>query len=269
MNLHDGCAATEELEALDGYGMALRLINSGAGTVTPYGVVYDNGMELEQLYDGRHLPSYFYEDTLLDLYISPRTDPDPEHPTSDHLLLPAPDSLAERTLLRAGIDSPDELRIFAIYAGFPKPIINALDLLNISRQDVYELNDMCHAIRELGSGQMDKLAAAVLLAKPESAFEVGEIAKNLDLFDFIPGAKDAEDYGKYMIQQSGRFVYDPDLDNFYNYSQYGWSRINREQGQFNELGYISYQGTMTMEELLCGEPVERMEHETEGMGGMV
>ena len=28
---------------------------------------------------------------------------------------------------------------------------------------------------------------------------------------------------------------------------------------------ISYQGTMTMEELLCGDPVERVEHE---MGGM-
>ena len=115
---------------------------------------------------------------------------------------------------------------------------------------------------------MDKLSAAVLLAKPESAFEVGELAKNLDLFDFVPGARDAEEYGKYMIQQSGHFEYDPNLDNFYNYSQYGWSRINREQGQFNGLGYISYQGTLSLEELLCGDPVERMDLQTDGMGGM-
>ena len=265
MNLHDGCATMEELEALDGYETALLLIDSEAGAVTPYGVVYDNGMRLEQLYDGRHFPAYLYEETLLELCVTPRTDPDPEHPTVDYIYLPAPNSVIERTLLRTGIGSPDEFNIFAVYTGLPKPV---MDVLNISRQDVYELNNMCHAIRELGSGQMDKLTAAVLLAKPESAFEVGEIAKNLDLFDFVPGAKDAEEYGKYMIQQSGHFEYDPNLDNFYNYSQYGWDRINREQGQFNELGYIAYKGTMTMEELLCGDPVERLEQQIDGMGGM-
>ena len=265
MNLHDGCAATEELEALDGYETALSLISSGAGTITPYGVVYDNGMVLEQVYDGRHFPAYLYEDALLELCVTPRTDPDPEHPTVDYLYLPAPDSQVERTLLRAGIGSPDEFQIFAVYTGLPKAVT---DVLNISQQDIYELNGMCRAIRDLGSGQMDKLSAAVLLAKPETAFEVGELAKNLDLFDFVPGVRDAEEYGKFMIRESGHFEYDPNLDGFYNYSQYGWDRIHREQGQFNELGYIAYQGTLALEDLLCGDPVERMGQQMDGMGGM-
>ena len=47
MNLHGGCASTQALENLDGYETALLLIDSGAGTVTRYGVVYDNGMQLE------------------------------------------------------------------------------------------------------------------------------------------------------------------------------------------------------------------------------
>ena len=46
MNLHDGCAASEELADLDGHETALLLIDSGAGTVTPYGVDYYNGMKL-------------------------------------------------------------------------------------------------------------------------------------------------------------------------------------------------------------------------------
>ena len=46
MNLHGGSAKTEELDALDGEETARRLIESGSGTVTPYGVVYDNGMKL-------------------------------------------------------------------------------------------------------------------------------------------------------------------------------------------------------------------------------
>ena len=58
MNLHGGSAKTEQLDALDGEETARRLIESGSGTITPYGVVYDNGMKLEQVYDGRFFPCY-------------------------------------------------------------------------------------------------------------------------------------------------------------------------------------------------------------------
>ena len=46
MNLHGGSASVDELNKLDGKGTARQLIESGSGTVTPYGVVYDNGMKL-------------------------------------------------------------------------------------------------------------------------------------------------------------------------------------------------------------------------------
>ena len=56
MNLHGGSASVDELNALDGTKTARQLIESGSGTITPYGVVYDNGMKLEQVYDGRFFP---------------------------------------------------------------------------------------------------------------------------------------------------------------------------------------------------------------------
>ena len=46
MNLHGGCASVDELNKLDGEETARRLIENGGGTITPYGVVYDNGMKL-------------------------------------------------------------------------------------------------------------------------------------------------------------------------------------------------------------------------------
>lgn len=42
MDLNGGTARAEELENLDGYETALLLIEGGGGTITPYGVVYDN-----------------------------------------------------------------------------------------------------------------------------------------------------------------------------------------------------------------------------------
>ena len=73
MNLHGGSASVDELNALDGEELAQRLIESGSGTITPYGVVYDNGMKLEQIYDGRFFPCYYYEPNAITclLYTSP------------------------------------------------------------------------------------------------------------------------------------------------------------------------------------------------------
>ena len=56
LNTHGGCAFGQEWEDLDARETALLLIGSEAGTVTPYGVVYDNGATLEPVYDGQHLP---------------------------------------------------------------------------------------------------------------------------------------------------------------------------------------------------------------------
>jgi hypothetical protein len=63
INLNGGGARMEELESLDGIETALLLIDSGGETVTPYGVVYDNGMKLEQVYNGYQFPAYPYDST--------------------------------------------------------------------------------------------------------------------------------------------------------------------------------------------------------------
>ena len=44
-----------------------------------------------------------------------------------------------------------------------------------------------------------------------------------------------------MIQESGRFEFDENLDSFYNYKQYGEQQLQLEDGQFNKYGYVAYQ----------------------------
>ena len=74
MNLHGGCAKTEELNALDGEETARRLIENGGGTITPYGVVYDNGMKLEPVYDGRFFPCYYYEPNAITVAVTSKSE---------------------------------------------------------------------------------------------------------------------------------------------------------------------------------------------------
>ena len=260
MNLHGGCAKTEELDALDVKETARRLIESGSGTITPYGVVYDNGMKLEPVYDGRFFPCYYYEPNAITVAVTSKAEPeDTEHIT--WLFLPMVQEEIDRALLRGGITDPSEIRLSLEDSWLPHEV---LDLLDMDHVDISELNALVQALDEFSDMSIRKYAAAAVMARPHTTEQAKHLAENLDLFDFAPSASTPEEYGKYMIQQSGRFEYDENLDAFYDYEKYGTERMNEEDGMFTDRGYIAYKGYISMEEVMNGSQSSHME-----MGGMM
>lgn len=261
MNLNGGCARTEDLEALDGTETAYLLIDSGAGTVTPYGVAYDNSMKLEPLYNGRQFPEYLYDNSSMGLKIVPAENQAPEL-----LWLPASEQQIRRTLLRAGWQDPDHadytIDVFLLQK-------EAGRILNEKRDSLHSLNAMCGAIAKLEQKDRDKLEAVIVFAEPENAGAIRRLAENLEQFDFIPGIHTPEEYGRYMIRESGRFEYDDILEAFYDYEGYGQHRIQQENGRFSGYGYVSYPGTMALEDLMAEDPAEAYQAE-QGlqMGGL-
>lgn len=265
MNLHGGCASMGELENLDGYETALLLIDSGAGTVTRYGVVYDNGMRLEQLYDGKHLPEYHYEPDLLTVALSSKQEPrNMEHVTWLYLL--AARGKIERAMLRSGIPDPEDMRFRFENSSFPAEINAALDF---RQESIYELNDLALAVSRLSMEAQKKLGVVVEMAEPESASQIRHLAENLDQFEFVPEVRTPAEYGRYMIQESGHFDYDDNLKDFYDYEKYGLQRMEQETGMLTDKGYISYHGALSLEELMMEDPAEAYRQE-QGvqLGGM-
>lgn len=255
MNLHGGGASVDELNNLDGYETALLLIHDGAGTITPYGAVYDNGMKLEQLYDGKHFPSYWYEQHVLMVALTSRHEPE-ETQAITWLYFPAEQEQLERTMLRSGIEDPDDMRFRFVESQFPEEVDVALDF---QREGIFKLNDLATVFAKLSQKDQDKLGAVVKLAEPEYAFQIRHLAENLDQFEFAPNACTPEELGRYMIRESGRFEYDSNLDDFYDFEKYGSQRIEQQAGQFTDRGYIAYLGAMSLEELMMEDPVEQMD----------
>ena len=248
MNLHGGSASVDELNALDGEETARRLIESGGGTITPYGVVYDSGMKLEQVYDGRFFPCYYYEPNAITVAVTSKAEPeDTEHIT--WLFLPMVQEEIDRALLRGGITDPSEIRLSLEDSWLPHEV---LDLLDMDHVDISELNALVQALDEFSDMSIRKYAAAAVMARPHTTEQAKHLAENLDLFDFAPSASTPEEYGKYMIQKSGRFDYDENLDAFYDYEKYGTERMNAEDGMFTDRGYIAYKGYISMEEVMNG-----------------
>ena len=259
INLHGGSATVAELEALNGEETARQLIASGSGTITPYGVAYDNGMKLEQAYDGQIFPCYYYEPRATMVAVTSKSEPEnTEHIT--WLCLPMAQKEIGRALQRAGITEPAGARFRLEHSQLPGEVNTLLDM---EHESLADLNALAQAAGTLSTGNIKKLGAVVTLAKPQNAEQIKNLVENLDLFDFASDAHSPAEYGKYMIQQSGHFDYDANLDDFYDYEGYAQQRMNEEDGMFTDRGYIAYKGCISLEEVMDGGHCDHME-----MGGM-
>ena len=261
MNLHGGCAKTEKLNALDGEETARMLIESGSGTITPYGVVYDNDMHLKQIYDGQFFPCYFFGPNPITVAVTAKSEPE----ATEHIIwlyLPMVQEEIGRALQRAGITDPADARLRLEDSQLP----NEVDvLLDMEQECLANLNALAQATDGFSDGSLKKLGAVVDLAKPKNAAQIKNLAENLDRFNFVPGVHTPEEYGKYMIQQSGCFEYDEALSEFYDYGKYGAQHMNEESGMFTDRGYVVYKGHVSMAEVMDGSQSTRMDFR---MGGL-
>lgn len=261
--LNGGCATTERLEQLDARHFALDLICNHEGYVTPYGVVYDNGMRLEQVYCGKTFPQYAYNsDSLISFYVFKQEAP-------DELLwleLPMPDSQLERMLLRIGASSSSTLQIEDVWSEL---LPDTMIVLDYNAESILDLNHMAVTIAGLDKNQKQTLVAAIGFAEARTAAGIQRLAEGIDLFDFYPDVNTPEDYGRFIIQESGYFQYDAELDEFYIFERYGNQRMQNEMGEFRNGGYLAYRGVVSIPELLAGVTSERLEEsEAFEMGGI-
>ena len=255
----------EEQGPLVGTETAQRLIAGQPGHVTQYGVVYDNGMKLKQAYDGKHLPqSWWAENCLMELEIGAQGETDKKK--FEWVQLPTSQIKLERAMLRAGISSCGEMQLLFSGSRFSDEVDCALDF---EYESLFELNHLCQACAEFQDADFEKLGAVCQMAKPACAANIRQLAENLDQFDFAPNVHTPEELGKYMIQQSGHYEYDENLEDFYNYGDYGVKRILQDDGVFVDRGYVSYHGTLTLDELMRDDPAECYQQEQEAkMEGM-
>ena len=260
-----GAADTKELEKLDGKEFAQALISGQPGYVTQFGVVYDNGVQLDAVYNRKQLPqSWIAESSIMEVEIGAK-GAEPAN-THEWVQLPVSRVKLERAMLRAGIPSCGEMQIWLSDTKLPDEAVCTID---ISRESLFELNHLCRACAEFSERDFAKLGAVCQMAKPACAVNICQLAENLEQFDFAPGVHSPEEYGKYMIQKSGYFEYDENLEDFYNYSDYGVKRMLQEDGVFTDRGYVAYNGTLTLDELMRDDPAETYQQEQEtNMEGM-
>ena len=237
LTLNGGTTPKEEYQTLDGTQEALNLIQSGAGVVTPYGVVYDNGMKLEQVYDGRHLPEYYYGDCVVSLALTGIGQP----ASREMLYLPCADSKILRAVQRLGAQKPYQCRAEVEMFG------EVCDALWCLFMEEFELNEHLYALNRLArcyegfqDGDMEKFHIVFDTAWPKTPEEAAYLVENLQDFVAIESIGTAQEYGQYIAEEMRM---DAEVLESLDFRRLGQRRIDAEGGVFGDKGYVAYKGS--------------------------
>ena len=149
LTISGGCLYVDEQEQVDGRAEALKLILNEHGTVTPYGVVYDNGMELEQLYkEGGPFPDYLDREFVILLEASAGEG------QSTLLVLPDSPARLERLLCRTGIRDSPQIHSRVVDSTLPDEVISSIPSEHLSIND---LNRLCRAAERIAPEDLKAL----------------------------------------------------------------------------------------------------------------
>ena len=149
LTVNGGHMPVDELARVDGRMEALKLILNERGTITPYGVVYDNGMELEQLYrEGGPFPGYADREYSMLLEASAGEG------QSTLLLLPDSQARLERLLGRAGIQYSSQVRFRVVDSTLPGAVFNRIPVEHLP---ILGLNRLCQAAERIAPEDLKTL----------------------------------------------------------------------------------------------------------------
>ena len=225
--------STEDFESLDGQKYFEKMIAENPNPmITPYGVVYRNSNEIVQTYDGRNFPYYQYENTPITLLLSAQN-------RCEYLYLPIKQSELNKALERLGAESLVEIHWQVEEHNIPD---NLADMVVKDQSDLYALNQIAKIFKEMGQREVISLSELAAFVKITKAEELKTLAGCMYEFESFPDIHTPEQYGKYMICESGRFEYDENLEDYIDFKSYGQDKISRETGAFTSKGYLLYHG---------------------------
>ena len=149
---------------------AIDALSSGEGIVTPYGVIFENGMELQTVYDGRIFPEYSYEAPLVTVEIPVSA----KHSTYS-LFLPMAEGQLKRYLDRLGepLTSVQPEQVFGA-------LFEKLDLPSTpDRETVENLNRLCLAVKDFDEAEFSTLRSMAAPFETITSAQLTALAKGV------------------------------------------------------------------------------------------
>ncbi|WP_206458335.1 antirestriction protein ArdA [Anaerovorax sp. IOR16] len=232
----EGAVSEEELQSFDGKSYFEKMLaQNQIPKVTPYGILYQNKNPIQTIYDGMHFPLYHWQDEIAELEVG-------KDGYSQSLYLPCTQMQIEYVLLRLDADSLSKCSLSLTSDHFSDRMLDIITSEKPLCENMDDINHLASKFRELGTQEESYFEKLMEFVKPHDQKDLKALLDSMYEFELFPNIHTAEEYGKYIICDSGHFEYDENLEEYIDFKAYGRQKIANENGAFTEKGYILYHG---------------------------
>ncbi|WP_313527852.1 antirestriction protein ArdA [Anaerotignum sp.] len=225
--------------------------------VTPYGIVYKNKNEYEQVYDGVHFPEYHWKENFGTATIHYNGE-------QEYLYFPFEETELKKALERLGAEDIKGCEIELDSEVLTHKILASITEGEPVQEKMPNIIAFSKRFDEIGIREKPHLDFLVEHLNPKTEKDLNIIMDSMYEFEVFHGIRSAEEYGRYMICDSGHFEYDDNLFDYIDFEKYGAHRLAMENGAFVDDGYILYHGyNMELGEMLEEIGIEVEPQETQ------
>ena len=217
-------------EQMDFTEFAKNALKESNVKVLPYGVLVDHGFELLEVYNGKTFPKFIVsEETVVVVEVQNTTG------DREYLYLPTDICSMDKVKERLQVREYREMKVTEVKnLRLPDTLVPIPEDIN-EIQQLTLFNEMCRKVSRFQEAELKQLAAAVQFTGLINFSNVAYIATHLNEFEINPTVHNDEEYGKYLITESGLFEVDELLLPHINYAAFG---ADKKAGTFEVSGYV-------------------------------
>lgn len=220
----------EEKEQTNFIEFAEKTLKESRVEVLPYGVFVEHGFEMLEVYNGKTFPAFVAsEETVAVVEVQNKTG------DTEYLYLPTDICSMNKVKERLQVQDYWEMEVIEIEN------LRLPDILVPTTEDLREVeqltlfNEMCHAVKRFDEVKMNQLAMVVEFTGLCDFPDVAYIATHLGEFEINPLVHNDEEYGKFLVTESGLFDVDELLLPHINYASFA---ADKRVGTLVTSGYV-------------------------------
>ncbi len=160
----------------------------------------------------------------------------------EYLYLPCSDTEISKALMKLEVDNLTQCDALLESDYFPENMIKIITKDKHMVPNMDSLNEFASKFKEMGKQDESYFEKLIDYIRPRNETDLKALLNSMYEFEMFDKIKNAEQYGRYMICDSGHFKYDENLEEYIDFKSFGEQKIKNERGAFTEKGYIVYYG---------------------------
>ena len=253
--------STDNSEGYDFYKIGQELMESGTGKLTQYGIIFVNDdLEYEKPYVGKSLPVFNYDGSKL-ITIELINDD-----KSAYVYLPDCPFTIDRAVNRIEAESIENCKVYVdgynMEEGYAPILKNVLE-----NEGVHSLNNLLSELKKLNNWKLYDFKAIIEYADVSDSENLIRLAQNVNCFIVYDEVDNAEELGREWIDAHDEYNINTDLQDFFNYEEYGEYLKQNLKGKFlGANGFVGIREEYDLKKILVDE--QEQEEGMQGMSGM-